>query len=57
MSSKKCFCLVAVSLMISGLAGCGDLAGGGSAGSQKDAKPSRDVDQQVDAVMKDFKNE
>ena len=57
MSGKMCFCFVAVWLVLSGLTGCSDVGGGGSAGSQKEAKPSRDVDEQVDAAMKDFKNE
>lgn len=57
MSGKMCFCFVAVWLVLSGLTGCSDLGGGGTAGSQKEAKPSRDVDEQVDAAMKDFKNE
>jgi hypothetical protein len=46
-----------VPLVVIATAGCSDLGGGGTAGSQKDGKPSRDVDEQVDAVMKDFKNE
>lgn len=36
--------------------GCADPTGVGSSQSQKD-KPSRDVDAQVDAAVKDFKNE
>ena len=38
------------------LAGC-DSSGGGSAGGQAEKKQSRDVGEQVDAVIKDFKNE
>lgn len=38
------------------LAGC-EAGGGGSAGGQAEKKQSRDIDTQVDAVIKDFKNE
>ena len=36
--------------------GCADLTGAGSSQSQGD-KPARDIDEQVDAAVKDFKNE
>ena len=38
-------------------AGCAGPTGGGSASGQQEAKPSRDLDEQVDAAVKDFKNE
>jgi len=43
-------------LAVVALAGC-DSSGGGSAGGQAEKKQSRDVGEQVDAVIKDFKNE
>ena len=43
-------------IVVVSLAGC-EAGGGGSAGGQAEKKQSRDVDTQVDAVIKDFKNE
>jgi hypothetical protein len=40
-----------------GVAGCEAARGPTSSGGQNAPKPSRDIDQQVDAVIKDFKNE
>ncbi len=42
-------------LAVVAIAGCE--AGAGLAGGQAEKKPSKDVGEQVDAVMKDFKNE
>lgn len=39
------------------IAGCEAARGPASSGGQDAPKPSRDIDQQVDAVIKDFKNE
>lgn len=49
--------VVIVAAALSAVAGCADSTGTGAAGGPQDPKPSRDVGDQVDAVMKDFKNE
>jgi hypothetical protein len=53
-----CFTIVSAVVLV-GLvtAGCADLTGGGSASGQQEAKPSRDIDEHVDAAVKDFRNE
>jgi len=50
------FCLSAIGLAVVATAGC-DATGVGGAASKPAEKQSRDVGEQVDAVMKDFKNE
>jgi hypothetical protein len=48
---------VAIMSLLAAVTGCSDLTGAGAAAGRQDEKPSRNVDQQVDAVMKDFRNE
>ena len=53
MSRNQTSWVVIVGLVLVAVAGCED-----STGTKKaDAKFARDIDTQVDAVMKDFKNE
>lgn len=59
MSSRGSFrvLLMIMSTTLFALAGCADPSGAGLADGKRETKPSRDVGDQVDAVMKDFKNE
>lgn len=57
MSRRASSWVVIVAAAMSAVAGCADPSGTGAAGGPKEPKPSRDVGDQVDAVMKDFKNE
>jgi hypothetical protein len=56
MSRGVLFLAVMLMVPLLALAGCADLTGIGSSQSQTD-KPTRDIDEQVDAAVKDFKNE
>ena len=56
MSRKMRFWVVMLLMPLLALAGCTDLTGAGSSQSQND-KPARDIDEQVDAAVKEFKNE
>lgn len=55
--SRNAWRCVAIMSLLAAVTGCSDLTGAGAAAGRQDEKPSRNVDQQVDAVMKDFRNE